>query len=90
MERRNRSLKALKELNYINYLDEKEKAAHLKKWCEEYLIGQSIKDFDLELADFEQLAELFFRNIHFLKDYKEQIRLELIENKKLKKFMLNS
>jgi len=90
MERRNRSLKALKELNYINYLDEKEKATHLKKWSEEYLIGQSIEDFDLELADLEQLAELFFKNIHFLKDYKEQIRLELIENKKLKKFMLNS
>lgn len=90
MERRNRSLKALKELKTINYLDEKEKAEHLKKWCEEYLIEQSIEDFDLELSDLEQLSELFFRNIHFLKDYKEQIRKELIENKKLKKFILNS
>ena len=90
MERRNRSLKALKELKTINYLDEKEKAEHLKKWCEEYLIEQSIEDFDLELSDLEQLSELFFRNIIFLKDYKEQIRKELIENKKLKKFMLNS
>ena len=56
MERRNRSLKALKELKTINYLDEKEKAEHLKKWCEEYLIEQSIEDFDLELSDLEQLS----------------------------------
>ncbi|PHR69196.1 MAG: hypothetical protein COA66_15370 [Arcobacter sp.] len=90
MERRNRSLKALKELKTINYLDKNEKAVHLKEWCEEYLINQSISDFDLELADLKQLSELFFVNIHFLKDFKEQIRKELIDNKKLKKFMLNS
>ena len=37
MERRNRSLKALAELNYINSLDSADRARDLINWVETYL-----------------------------------------------------
>jgi len=90
MERRNRSLIALEELKYINFLDDVQRAPELQKWCENYLTEQEITDFDLELEDLKRLNELFYSNISFLKEYKENIRLELLDNKKLKKFIKNS
>jgi hypothetical protein len=87
MERRNRSLKALNELNYIDSLDSFAKADALVKWYTEYLTNDAIEDFDLELSDFKQLKELFFKNIKFLKKHAEETRLELVQIQKMKRFL---
>ena len=70
MERRDRSLKALSELNYIDSLDSFEKADSLVNWFNEYLKDESIEAFDLELEELKRLQELFFKNINFLKKHK--------------------
>ena len=87
MERRNRSLKALKELVYVDSLDSVAKADALVKWQADYLANDSIEDFDLELSEFKQLKELFFKNINFLKKHTEETRLELIRIQKMKRFL---
>ena len=89
MERRDRSLKALGELVYIDSLDSFEKADSLVKWYNNYLSNDSISDFDLELKDLEKLQELFFKNINFLKAHKEETRLELVKMQKMKRFLKN-
>lgn len=87
MERRDRSLTALHELIYIDSLDSFTKADALVKWHEDYLTNNTIEDFDLELSALKQLEELFFKNINFLKNHKEEIRLELIKTQKMKRFL---
>jgi hypothetical protein len=87
MERRNRSLKALNELIYIDSLDSFEKADSLVRWNQEYLSNDNINDFDLEISDLKRLEELFFKSINFLKNHKEETRKELIAMQKLKKFL---
>lgn len=89
MERRDRSLKALKELNYIDSLDSFDKAEALLKWFDSYLKDDSIEDFDLELDDLKRLEELFFKSINFLKNHKEETRQELIKMQKMKRFLKN-
>jgi hypothetical protein len=89
MERRDWSVKALKELIYIDSLDSNLKADSLVKWHTNYLVENKIEDFDLELSDLKHLEELFFKNINFLKNYKEETRLELIKMKKMKRFLKN-
>ncbi len=90
MERRNRSLEALKELNYINSLDSADRARDLIVWVETYLPNDGIFEFDLELSDLKKLSELFYANISFLKGHKENIRQELVENQRLQKFVKHS
>lgn len=87
MERRDRSLKALQQLVYINSLDPTDRAKALIEWVEEYLPSEGILSFELELTDLEQLAELFYSNISFLKEHKENTRKELLQNRDLKKFL---
>ena len=87
MERRDRSLKALTELVYIDSLDSFTKAEALVKWHEDYLTNDTIENFDLELNELKQLEELFFKNINFLKNHREEIRLELIKTQKMKRFL---
>ena len=89
MERRDRSLKALKELNYIDSLDSFAKADALVRWFDDYLKDDSIENFDLELDDLKRLEELFFKNINFLKNHKEDTRQELIKMQKMKRFLKN-
>ena len=89
MERRNRSLKALKELIYIDSLDSFEKADAIVRWFDDYLKDDSIENFDLELDDLKRLEELFFKNINFLKNHKEETRQELIKMQKMKRFLMN-
>lgn len=89
MERRDRSLKALKELTYIDSLDSFEKADALVKWFDTYLKDDSIENFDLELDDLKRLEELFFKSINFLKNHKEETRQELIKMQKVKRFLNN-
>lgn len=87
MERRNRSLKALKALIYIDSLDSFTKADALVKWYADYLAEDSLENFDLELSELKQLKELFFKNLDFLKKHKEETRLELIQIQKMKRFL---
>ena len=89
MERRDRSLKALKELTYVDSLDSFEKADALVRWFDTYLKDDSIENFDLELDDLKRLEELFFKNINFLKNHKEETRQELIKMQKMKRFLMN-
>jgi len=90
MERRNRSLEALKKLIYINSLDPSDRAKALIVWVESYLPNDGIFDFDLELDDLKQLAELFYANISFLKKHKEDTRNELLRTQKMRKFIDHS
>lgn len=87
MERRDWSVGALKELTYIDSLDSSEKADSLVRWHKKYLEENSIQDFDLEIEDLKYLKELFFKNINFLKNHKEESRLELIKMRKMKRFL---
>ncbi len=89
MERRDRSLKALKELTYVDSLDSFEKADALVRWFDNYLKDDSIENFDLELDDLKRLEELFFKNINFLKNHKEETRQELVKMQKMKRFLNN-
>lgn len=89
MERRNRSLKALEKLIYIDSLDTYEKADALVLWHNKYLLNEEITNFDLEQEDLKVLFELFYKNINFLKEHKEQTRKDMVENKKLQRFLNN-
>jgi len=62
MERRNRSLKALSELRYLDSLESTQRAEALSKWVINYLTEGKIEDFDLPLDDLNALSELFYRN----------------------------
>ena len=61
----------------------------LVRWNDDYLKENSIEDFDLELEDLKRLEELFFKNLNFLKNHKEDTRLELIRIQKMKRFLKN-
>lgn len=89
MERRDRSLKSLKELIYIDSLDSFTKADALVKWYDEYLKDDSIENFVFELNELKQLEELFFKNLNFLNQHKEETRQELLKIQKVKRFLKN-
>lgn len=89
MERRDWSLKALDELNYIDSLDSEERAQALVRWNNKYLTEAKITDFDLEQNDLLKLSELFYKNIDFLKKHKEDVRKSMVENRKMKRFLNN-
>ena len=89
MERRDRSLKALEELIYVDSLDSYERADALVRWYDKYLLNEKITDFDLEKKDLEKVLELFYKNINFLKEHKEQTRQDMIQNKKMQRFLNN-
>jgi len=88
MERRNWSLEALKSLQYIDSLDSEQRANSLQKWVEEYLSNNYIEDFDLEISGLENLAELFYKNISFLKKHRNVMKSEINEYKKIRKFLV--
>ena len=87
MERRNRSLKALKELIYIDSLESFTKADALVVWYDDYLKDDAIENFQLELSELKELEELFFKNINFLKNQKEETKDELAKIQKMKRFL---
>ena len=87
MERRNRSLEALKALRSVDSLEDDSRANAIQLWYDEYLNNNSIKNFDLELPELEILSELFFKNINFLKNHRQDIREELVKNNNIKKFL---
>ena len=86
MERRNRSLEALRELIYIDSLDAHQKAPSLQRWSTKYLDKDIQQSFDLELSDLKRLSELFYKNINFLKNYKNELRIDMQSSQVMKKF----
>lgn len=89
MERRNWSLKALNELNYIDSLDSFEKADRLVSWGKEYLEKSKIENFDLEIVDLKKLEELFYKNLVFLKNHQDFTNQEIQNIRKMRKFLKN-
>ena len=87
MERRDWSLKALKELNYIDSLNAKERGEGLIKWNRDYLTDNRITDFDLRTEDLEKLSELLYKSISFLKSERKQLKKQIDESNNLKKFL---
>ena len=87
MERRDWSIKLLKELIYIDSLESYEKANNLVSWYSEYFSKSSINELDLEVNDLKVLEELFYRNINFLKEQQKQAGEELKNIKKMKSFL---
>ena len=86
MERRDWSLKALSELNYIDSLDDEEKITALESWFDLYLQKNTIQDFDLELSDLKRISEIFYKNINFLKKNKDLMSSQLQNQDKIRKF----
>jgi len=87
MERRNRSLKALEELKYIDSLDDQQRAKQLLVWSNSYMTESIVESFDLSLANLKELAELFYKNINFLKSYRDEIKIQLDNKDKIKSFL---
>ena len=87
MERRDWSIKLLKELIYIDSLDSYEKANNLVSWYTEYFSKSSINELDLELNDLKVLEDLLYRNINFLKEQQKEAAEELKNIKKMKSFL---
>ena len=87
MERRDRALKVLEELVYIDSLDSYDRADALVSWHKKYLTDTKISDFDLELKELKKLSELFYKNLKFLKEHKEQVRNDMTSNRKMQKFL---
>jgi hypothetical protein len=86
MERRNWSLEAYKKLLYVDSLDDKEKAHAVKLWTSKYLDDNFLNKLDLDNKDLENFTELFYKTVHFLKSYNNNISKELDNNKNIKKF----
>lgn len=89
MERRDWSVKGLQQLQYIDSLDPDEiKAKALVSWVNTYLTnGSQIEDFDLNHNELKRLEELFFKNMSFIKKYSSEVKKELDDFKKIKKFL---
>jgi len=87
MERRNWSLKALSELRYIDSLDSDLRASSLQSWVEFYLQKNTIEEFDLDIQDLNSLSELFYRNIIFLKEHRENMKQTIDNQKKIREFL---
>jgi predicted glycosyltransferase len=88
VERRNWSLKALKSLQYIDSLNPEQRANSLQKWVKDYLVDNHIESFDLELKDLESLSELFYKNISFLKQHREDMKTQIDDREKIREFLV--
>ena len=87
MERRDRSLKALSELQYIDSLDDDLKAKSLSRWFDKYLGNKNISQcIDLDLDNLNILYELFYKNIQFLKLHRQSLQKDMQQTKQLKTF----
>jgi len=87
MERRNWSIKALSDLRYIDSLNSELRAESLKAWVELYLAENKIEDFDLNIKDLNTLSELFYKNISFLKEHREDMKNQINNHKKIREFL---
>jgi hypothetical protein len=89
MERRDWSLKLLSELIYIDSLDSYEKADALVVWHNDYFKNNTIESLDLNIKELENLEELFFRNLNFLKEQQNITCEDMKKIKKMKSFLKN-
>jgi len=87
MERRNWSLKALQELQYIDSLDNELKASRLESWAKNYIPNSSVENFDLPTKELKTLSELFYKNITFLKEFNNKTQEFLENSSKIKQFI---
>jgi len=87
MERRDWSLKALLDLRYADSLESEQRAEALKSWVELYLSHETIENFDLNLKDMNSLSELFYKNISFLKNHREDMKKQIDNHKKIREFL---
>jgi hypothetical protein len=87
MERRNRSLRALDRLKYVDSLESTAKADGLLEWVNEYVTHTSIEEFDLEFKELKLLSELFYKNINFLKQHRIEMKSTLDSHHKIKEFL---
>lgn len=88
MERRDWSLEALEKLNYIDSLDDEPRAKSLEVWTNKYIQDQNfVQNLDLTSSELEKFSELFYKNIDFLKRYRETLRANLTDNTNIKKFL---
>lgn len=90
MERRDYSNKGLEKLIHITSLEDEQRASELVLWIDEYLTKNLVTDFDLEHDDLLKLSELFYRNLNFLKSYKEQTKEELTVLSNMRRYAQNS
>lgn len=88
MERRDRALKALSELNFVDSLESFDKPSAIKGWAEVYLVFGNELFFGLEKAELERAGELMFRNINLLKRHAQDLKIILDENKQIRKFFI--
>ena len=87
MERRDRSLKALTELQYIDTLEDELRGKSLEKWVNKFLNDENfLNNLELNRNELEKFSELFYKNINFLKNQKQQLQEQLKENQQIKKF----
>ncbi len=91
MERRDRSLSALKRLIYIDSLDDELRAPALSHWANKYLPedGKEL-DFDLENKDLKMLLELFYKNVRFLKQFNSDLQIGMTQMRKMRTYLQNS
>lgn len=89
MERRDWSLKLLRDLIYIDSLDSYEKADALVVWYDDNFKSNKIEDVSLELEDLQKLEEYFFKNIKFMKAQQDIAKVDLNNIKKMKSFLKN-
>jgi len=87
MERRNRSLKALSEMRYLDSLESDQRAESLSKWVIKYLTEGKIEDFDLPMDDLNALSELFYRNYSFLQQHRKDMKHQIDNHKKIREFL---
>ncbi len=74
------------DLLYIDSLDDDEsKAEALLKWTEIYLDNEETR-FELPIYKLEALDELFYKNIAFLNEYLDTLKISMGEIDSLKKF----
>ncbi len=89
MERRNWSIKLLKELIYVDSLDSYEKANALVDWHNRYFKEDVFEKLDLDFNELKDLEELFYKNIIFLKEQQKEAGEEVKKIRKMKSFFKN-
>lgn len=87
MERRDWSLKALEELNFIDSLDDDERAEGLRRWTANYLAIDGMQSLSLNAVQLNRFAELMQKNIYFLKQHKDNIKAQIDQSRAIRKFL---
>jgi hypothetical protein len=88
MERRNWSLESLQQLQHIDSQDDEIHAESLKHWVQKYLSEDDfLEKLNLSQNELEIFSELFYKNISFLKQKRDEVQKELKTNQNIQKFL---